>query len=500
MTTFQTKRSRQKKDVHIVFCDITKAFDRVWHKGLIHKLKQNGVEGELLLWLENYLEDRKQRVTLSGQHSNWSCIKAGVPQGSVLGPLLFIVYINDIVDNIKGNIKLFADDTALYIDVDNTNQGEIIMNADLQTIGQWASQWLVNFNPRKTVAMKLSLKINPNPDPVLYFENEQLEMVTHHKHLGLEFSNKLSWHNHINTLVTKANQKLGLIKQLKWKLNRKTLEVLYMSFIRPSIEYGSIVWDNCDDESKQLLDKIQIEAAKVVTGAIKGTHHDALLAEVGWESLSKRRERQKLLLYHKMIHNKAPAYLCNIVPPISGQDHAYNTRHAVGINYSIPQHRLEQYSQSFLPEAIRLFNKLPMHIKSIKDHSKFSTQILGKKMDKNDNFYHGNRAENVLHARLRMKCSSLKNDLFQLHVIDSPTCLCGQAPETEEHYFLYCPLYANQRNCLMSSIRDLSVIQEENITTYVLLYGIKNGERETNRRLVDIVHEFIKSTKRFDNY
>ena len=489
----------KKKDVHIVFCDITKAFDRVWHKGLIYKLKENGVEGNLLSWLENYLQDRKQRVTLGGQHSSWCNIKAGVPQGSVLGPLMFIVYINDIVDNIKGNIKLFADDTALYIDVDNTSQGEQVINADLLTIENWASQWLVNFNPSKTVAMKLSLKSKPKPDPVLYFGNQQLEIVTHHKHLGLEISNKLTWQNHINRLVTKANQKLAIIKQLKWKLNRKTLEILYMSFVRPSIEYGSIVWDNCDDESKLQLDKIQIEAAKVVTGAIKGTHHDALLAEVGWESLGKRRERQKLLLYHRMINNKAPVYLCNIVPTMAGLGHEHSTRYAAGLNFTIPKHRLDLYSESFLPEAIRLWNQLPINIKSINDYSKFAAQIVGKKQKIRDSFYYGNRVENVLHARLRMKCSSLRDDLFRLHIIDNPICLCGQAPETDEHYFFWCPLYANQRNCLLNSVDDLPDLRTRNITTNTLLYGIENGDKETNRKLVDIVHEYIKTTNRFNN-
>ena len=99
-----------------------------------------------------------------------------------------------------------------------------------------------------------------------------------------------------------------------------------MSFVRPSIEYGSIVWDNCDDKSKHQLDKIQIEAAKVVTGAIKETHHAVLLAEVGWESLGKRWERQKLLLYHRMIKNEAPAYPCNIVPKIARLGYEHDTQ------------------------------------------------------------------------------------------------------------------------------------------------------------------------------
>jgi len=98
-----------------------------------------------------------------------------------------------------------------------------------------------------------------------------------------------------------------------------------------------------------------------------------------------------------------------------------------------------------------------------------------------------------------MKCSSLRDDLFRLHIIDNPICLCGQAPETDEHYFFWCPLYANQRNCLLNSVDDLPDLRTRNITTNTLLYGIENGDKETNRKLVDIVHEYIKTTNRFNN-
>ena len=113
----------KKKDVRIVFCDISKAFDRVWHAGLVHKLRCMGIKGKLLNWLISYLQDRYQRVVIKGQTSAWGKIKAGVPQGSVLGPLLFLVYINDLVNEVRNNIKLFADDTVLFITVDNAEEG-----------------------------------------------------------------------------------------------------------------------------------------------------------------------------------------------------------------------------------------------------------------------------------------------------------------------------------------------------------------------------------------
>ena len=138
------------KEIRVVFCDINKAFDRVWHTGLIHKLEAAGVTQTLLAWFKNYLYDRKQRIILPGVSSDWSKILAGVPQGSILGPLLFLIYINDIVNEIGSNIRLFADDTILFVIVENPVIPAEQLNADLVKILQRAETWLVSFNPTKT--------------------------------------------------------------------------------------------------------------------------------------------------------------------------------------------------------------------------------------------------------------------------------------------------------------------------------------------------------------
>ncbi len=154
------------EDVRIVFCDIKKAFDRVWHTGLLYKLEKCGITGPLLKWLKDYLSERYQRVIVKGQSSDWGLIKAGVPQGSVLGPLLFLIYINDITAGIDSEIKLFADDTTIYIDVEDSLIARDTMNNDLQTIQEWANQWLVTFCPRKTESMTISFKKNQNAVPL----------------------------------------------------------------------------------------------------------------------------------------------------------------------------------------------------------------------------------------------------------------------------------------------------------------------------------------------
>ena len=140
------------KDIRFIFCDISKAFDRVWHTGLLYKLRKIGIDGNLLSWVTDYLDDRKQKVFLDGFSSGWDRIDAGVPQGSVLDPFLFLIYINDIVDDLDYNIKLFADDTSMYVIVDEQNyiQAANVLSTDLSHIHYWSQTWAIKFNPNKT--------------------------------------------------------------------------------------------------------------------------------------------------------------------------------------------------------------------------------------------------------------------------------------------------------------------------------------------------------------
>ena len=181
------------KEIRVVFLDISKAFDRVWHAGLLEKLKGAGIRGRLLLWLKNYLTDRQQRVTINGAKSPWGKILAGVPQGSVLGPLLFLIFINDITHVIRRcKIRLFADDTCLFVEVDEPDKVAEILNQDLHQIQEWADKWLVSFSPPKTEELLISNKA-PRAHPPLYLNNERITTVKHHKHLGIYLSDNLSW-------------------------------------------------------------------------------------------------------------------------------------------------------------------------------------------------------------------------------------------------------------------------------------------------------------------
>ena len=175
-------------DVRSVYLDISKAFDRVWHDGLIYKLKRCGVSGELLSLIQSFLKDRKQRTVLNGQSSSWGDISAGVPQGSILGPLFFLVYINDLTADLKCNVKLFADDTSLFTVVEDSNTAANDMNHDLELISQWAYDWKMSFNPdpqKQAVELVFSKKKVEIHHPVIRFNNIPVTKVDQHKHLGV---------------------------------------------------------------------------------------------------------------------------------------------------------------------------------------------------------------------------------------------------------------------------------------------------------------------------
>ena len=170
------------KEVRAVFCVVSKAFDRVWHTGLLYKLESIGISDNLVLWFSDYLSESKQRVVIPGATSSWKSIKAGVPQGSILGPLLFLIYFNNIVDDIHSCIRLFADDTSLYIIDDNPIQAAETLNTDLAKIHAWASKWLVTFNPSKSESIILSRKTNKPLHPPLIMDQQVINEVTSHKH------------------------------------------------------------------------------------------------------------------------------------------------------------------------------------------------------------------------------------------------------------------------------------------------------------------------------
>ena len=401
-----------------VICDIIKAFDRVWHTCLLYKLRAAGVTGNVLQWFKNYLSDRKQRVVLPGVSAAWNFIKAGAPQCSILGPLLFLVYINDIVSDIGSNIRLFAGETSFYIIVDNPLMAVETLNVDLENMSRWAATWLVTFNPNKSVGLLLSRKVSHPLLPPLFMEKTPINEVEAHKHLGLYFSNNCRWHQHINYIKDKAWARINIMRRLKYKLDRKSLESIYISFIRPLLEYGDTIWDNCTQYEKYELDKIQNEAARIATGATKLVPLTNLYKEIGWEPLSKRRSNHKLTLLYKMINHLTPIYLSSLKPIQVSSASRYNLRNAH--NYQTIRAITNQYRDSFLPSTLYLWNNLPLKARQSNTLNFFKLFLKKDILPIPRYFYHGNRKPQILHSRLQTGCSALNLDLFPKNITGSP--------------------------------------------------------------------------------
>ena len=263
-------------EVRGVFLDKSKAIDKVWYEGFLLKLNQNGISGNLLKLLRDFLS---YRIVLNGQHSSWDNVNAGVPQGSILGPLLFLIYINDLSNNLSSNCKLFADDTSLFSVVNNIHTSATTLSEDLKAITKWAFQWKIIFNPdlsKKAQEVIFSRKIKKLLHPTLFFNNIPLNNSLFQKHLGLSLDIKLNFSEHIKSITKKNSKTMGLLRKFQQILPRSTLLTI------SRLDYADIVYDqayNCAFHDK--LESIQYNACLAITGAIRGISTEKIYQELG---------------------------------------------------------------------------------------------------------------------------------------------------------------------------------------------------------------------------
>ena len=279
-------------EVKSVFLDISKAFDKVWHKGLLYNLKSLGISGELSNLLENYLSGRFQRVVLNGQTSSWRPVLAGVPQGSIMGPLLFLIYINDLPNELKSNVKLFADDISPFDLVKDKNESASILNNDLQTISTWAYKWKMLFNPdssKPTQEVLFSRKNKIQSHLIISLNRVQVKRVSYQKRLGILLDEKRNFKHHIDSAISNVNKGILVIKKLRHNLPRKSLVTTYKAFLRPLVDYGDIIYDQPQSESFcEKIESLQYKVTLAIKGAIKGAFRDTIYQGLGLESLKSR--------------------------------------------------------------------------------------------------------------------------------------------------------------------------------------------------------------------
>jgi hypothetical protein len=477
----------QGKTTQAVYLDITKAFDRVWHRGLIAKLESVGIRDSLLAWFQSYLHNRRQITVIKGSKSTESVIKGGVPQGSVLGPLLFLIFINDIVENIQSVIKLFADDTSLSLAIQNPRIRADTLNHDLEQIASWAARWKVKFNETKSEVMNYTK--GSDICLQLTFNNIDLEAQTEHKHLGITLQNNFKWDTHIALLLGKVNMLISCLKSYKYRFTRKSLEILYKSFVLPHFDYGDIIWDNCSEALATLLEDLHLQAIRVITGSVRGTSHQKLYNESGFTTLKERRKRHKLIQYKKIALGICPDYLSNLLPMFVSQVNPYHRRNP--LERVIPRSKTETYNRSFFPSTTKLWNDLPDNILQTDSLSQFKRYLSRNDTPVPSYYYIGDRKEQIMHCRLRLGMSDLNEDLFNRHLNTIRTCSCGYARETAAHYILTCVNYITIRR------QTILLLPPEWTNINTLLFGNPRLQSQDNNRIFLSVHNFIKESKRF---
>jgi hypothetical protein len=478
------------KEIRVVFCDVSRAFDRVWHQGLLFKLEKCGIAGTLLTWLRHYLHERYQRVVLNGQMSSWALVMAGVPQGSVLGTLLFLIYLNDITHVVKHcQIRMFADDTSLFIEVDDRVEAANKVNEDLTAISLWAKSWLVTFSPPKSESLIISNKTRIEEHPPIYMDGRVLTEVTHHKHVGVTISRDLSWNKHISSIENRARSVLNRMSQYKYTLTRRSLERIYFAYIRPIMEYADIVWAGGNVTDLDKLEMVQKDAARVVTGATARCSTSLLMDDTGWSTLSCRRRNHRLALFYQIVNGLSPPYLGDLLPDRVGDRTRYALRRSNDL--TMPMCRTSTFAKSFLPNMVNEWNGLSLEEKSVSSLAIFKSLL--RNITRHELYYYGPRHENIQLTRMRIKCSSLNAHLcFHLHVVDNAKCSCGYAEEDPNHFFFYCPQYVQQRQTLCQSL-DLTTVTIQDI-----LFGTNTLTLETNKKHLDAIYQYIRDTERFE--
>ena len=307
------------KLVGIVYVDLKKAFDTVDHEILCSKLKHYGIKYRELQWFQSYLSYRKQFCRVNGACSKTEGINIGVPQGSCLGPLLFLIYINDITQVVQESVlSMYADDTCLcYQSKDLSNLNETI-NSDLDKLDKWLKGNKLSLNVTKTNSMLITTK---NKHRILRRDDQGLNLqigtteigvIEQAKYLGVQIDNSLSWNEQIKNISSKVSKALGILKYAKKYLPQKTLETLYTSIVEPHFRYCCSVWGCAGLTLINQLQKLQNRAARIVTGSGYETPSAQLIQSLGWKNIAQLIDNELRIMVYKSLHDRAPQYLSDL--------------------------------------------------------------------------------------------------------------------------------------------------------------------------------------------
>ena len=347
------KGLEDKDQLDVILLDFAKAFDKVSHQRLLHKAQHYGVRGLTLRWVADFLTGRTQQVKLEGQLSNETRVISGVPQGSVLGPLLFLIYINDLPDSINHSTsRLYADDCLLYKPIRSYMDCDTLQ-ADLNRLQDWENKWKKEFHPSKCQVLRVTNKRNPI-DGQYNIHGHPLEEVNSAKYLGVHIDKKLSFNTHIDATVKKANSVCAYLHRNFRHCNHRIKQATYCTYVRPVVEYAATA---CDPHTQKNVNKIvmvQRRSARYVTGDYNRTSSvTAMLGKLKWQSLASRRLQNRLVMLYRIRYD---------LVDIDWQQHLTELTSSTighGSRFRTPLSTSQVYASSFFPRTAKDWNNLP---------------------------------------------------------------------------------------------------------------------------------------------
>ena len=412
------------------------------------------------------------------------------PSRFLLGSLLFLVYINDLPNELKSNAKLFADDTSLFTIVKDKQKNADVLNHDQSLISEWAFNWemLINSDANKPAQEVLfSRKKETQNDPNASLINIQVERVSHRKHLGIIIDEKLNFKEHINSTILKVNRGLAVLKKLRYSLPWKSLIRICKALLRPLLDYGDITYDQPHNESVcEKLESVQYKVALAITGAIQGNNFaKTIYQELVLESLRARRRCKRLSCMFKIVKEEATSYFINFIRKVQ---QITRTR----INRMPGFHCLTDcFKNSFFPSTLNDRDKFNETVRNSEPISIFKSRLLSFIRPLEGIVF------NIFHpiglkflTRLRLGFSHLNEHRFQ-HSFE--------IEDTLQH-LLHCHHFSQHCIDLMNSVKSILEYFEslsDNVKKDVLLYGESSPDGNRNNFILQATLTYIKGTDRF---
>lgn len=337
-----------QKAVLAVFIDLQKAFDKVWKDGLLVKLLRCGIRGNMYQWTKSYLHNRRARVSVDGRCGQKVLLRQGVPQGGVLSPSLFILFINDIVAELPRGVHaaLYADDLVLWCSEEYATTATYRIQIALENVAAWAESWCVTINREKSTATLFTLSTKAKPGK-LTLGNATLRYEDQQTYLGVTFDKRMTWKHHINQAEGKARRKLNIMRKLAgttWGATDKILKSVYQGTVRPHLEYGSNSWRTAAKTHLQTLDKVQNQALRIITGAMKTTPIVKMEETSNIPPLIKRREKKTMLQANK--------FRCSQDHPMKERLQATSSGRLKRSSFAVESRALNRKHQENLPNQV----------------------------------------------------------------------------------------------------------------------------------------------------